>query len=186
MHRAVGICAIASTAGLTTGAPALSTTFDLWARPQLGIVGREPRKSLMTEQYVFEEYPGYALVKVAGSWRRDLLLKYIDRIAIDCRFHGCDRVLVDALEVGGQLTDIDRFVAGERVAEVCKGIRMAAILPAHQINKFGEFVATSRGAELLVTSDRDQALKWLLTGADHHAALESPGKPEGAHDNRDQ
>lgn len=118
----------------------------------------------MRLEYRFTEANGYLLADVTGEWELQAARGLIDSIAAECRGRNHDRVLADCLhvEVSGFVLDFERFVLGQRVAEKLRHIRMATLFPAEQITKFAESVANQAGATLLVTSNRDEALRWLL------------------------
>lgn len=118
----------------------------------------------MKLHYQMIEKPDHLLVAVGGKWRLKPILSLIDAIADESQRLSRDRVLVDASDIYGELPTIDRFAAGERIALSCMGIRMVALCPAHYITHYGETVARNRGATFYITSERDDALRWLMSG----------------------
>jgi hypothetical protein len=112
------------------------------------------------------EKQDHLLVLVGGKWRGEAGFSLIDLIASECRRLGCERVLIDGNAVYGELPDLDRFIAGERIAAVLRGIRMALVCQPHYVTKFSETVAVNRGAMFFTTADPDQAMRWLMSGSD--------------------
>jgi hypothetical protein len=118
-------------------------------------------------QYQLEEADGMLLLKVTGEWDVEAMRGVIDAIAVECDQRRCHRVLMDglALQFAGKVLEFERFLVGQHIAAVLRHVRLAALFPAEQINKFGESIAVKAGAEFLVTSDRDEALRWLAQGS---------------------
>jgi hypothetical protein len=69
-----------------------------------------------------------------------------------------DRVLMDLRGVEGQPKEMDRFYAGQRVAQVFGfRIKVAVVARREVINKFGENTAVNEGARLNVVSSEPDA-----------------------------
>lgn len=121
----------------------------------------------MPLHYQIAKGTGYLIAKVTGEWELDAVAGLIDALAEDFRTHNCDRALVDCLdvEIEGQVLDFERYITGQRVAEKLRNVRLVTLFPEEQITKFAESVAVKAGAALLVTSDHDEALHWLLEGS---------------------
>lgn len=121
----------------------------------------------MPLQYQLEEADGMLLLKLRGEWDVDSMRDVIDAIAVECEQRRCHRVLADGLhmEIAGKVLEFERFLVGQHIAAVLRHVRMAALMPAEQINKFAESIAVKGGAEFFVTSDRDEALRWLAQGS---------------------
>jgi hypothetical protein len=125
----------------------------------------------MPLHYQLEEGDGMLLLKVTGEWDVGAMCGVLDAIVLECNQRHCHRVLADGLdvEIAGKVLEFERFLVGQHIAAVLRHVRLAALFPAEQINKFGESIAVKGGAEFLVTSDRDEALRWL--------AKDSPDAP---------
>jgi hypothetical protein len=121
----------------------------------------------MPLHYQLEEANGMLLLKITGEWDVDAMRGVIDAIALECEQRRCYRVLADGLDVkiAGKVLEFERFLVGQHVAAALRQVRLAALFPAEQINKFGESIAVKGGAEFLVTSDRGEALLWLAQGS---------------------
>ena len=117
--------------------------------------------------YQIEEADGYLVAHVTGEWYLDPVYRLIDALVGECRARNFDRVLVDFLDVqiSGMVLEYERYLIGGRLAERLQALRLAALVPAEQINKFGESVAVAGGAQVLVTADREEARRWLTDGS---------------------
>lgn len=90
----------------------------------------------------------------------------IEAIGRWCRERGYNRVLCDAREVTGPLSELDRYLSGTRVASVLQSIRFAVLAaPEALITRFGANVAARRGGHLYPTKDIDEARHWLFADA---------------------
>lgn len=107
------------------------------------------------------------LLDVTGEWEVEAMRGVIDAIAVECDQRRCHRVLADclAMEIAGKVLEFERFLIGQHIAAVLHHVRLAALFPAEQINKFAESIAVKGGAEFFVSSDRDEALRWLAQGS---------------------
>ena len=120
----------------------------------------------MQLQYRMEDGEGYLIAKVTGEWTLDAVQELIDALAEDCKARHCNTLLVDCLDVQieGRVLEFERFVVGRRVGSKLREIKLAALFPPHQINKFAESIAIADGADLFVTGERDEAIRWLTNG----------------------
>ena len=117
--------------------------------------------------YQLEEADGYLAAHVTGEWHLNPVYRLIDALVGECRARNFDCLLVDCLdvEISGMVLEYERYLVGGRLAEKLGTLRLAALFPAEQINKFAESVAVGAGAQVLVTADREEALRWLAQGA---------------------
>jgi len=96
----------------------------------------------------------------------------------ECVAGGCSKLLLDCRGLSGELTTVDRFwfgklVADENAAAHAAGnghvqVVLVGHLPLIDERRFGETVATNRGAAVKVTDDLASAYRWL--GLDPPAA----------------
>ena len=114
-------------------------------------------------EYRFEDAGGLLTVTVTGEWSLEPAKEMIDRVAQECEQRGCRRVLLDALaiEIDGRMLQFERYMIGERIVARLSEIRLAVLMPEEQINRFVETMVRGAGAQMLVTSDRDEAAAWL-------------------------
>ncbi len=114
-----------------------------------------------SEEYKVE--PDYLRVTMHGVFAAAELVRFIHRVRAESDGVGRRRILIDAHELGGTLTEAERFQGGLQIAEVFGGRKkLAWVMPAAQITKLGEMAAVNRGAEFLVTASEEEALAWLL------------------------
>jgi len=104
----------------------------------------------------------YVHFDVSGPWNLADIFALIGRVREEADAAHLDAALVDLLDVPGPIPQMERFFAGKRVAEVLKHqIRLAVLVRAEYINKFGENTAVNRGARMAVLSSEEHALAWL-------------------------
>ena len=117
-------------------------------------------------QYRLEEAQGYFVAKVTGKWDVDAICRLIDAIGRDSSSHSFERILADCLdiEIAGRVMKSERFVVGRHIGETLRHVRLATLFPEEQIDKVAESIAVAAGAEFLVTSSRQEALRWLMKG----------------------
>jgi hypothetical protein len=116
---------------------------------------------------------GYLIAEATGPWKPtvrywslDRMKQIVDLVNQRCRQLHYERVLLDMTAVPGEPAYFDRFEIGVYIAQVMPGRPHVAVLARPDgINKFGEDTAVNRGAVLLVTGDRNEAITWLLEGA---------------------
>jgi len=111
----------------------------------------------------FEEADGYLLVRFKGDWTPDGVRQAIEDVAKRAQDQGYTRILVDARKLSAPTTGFHRFLAGQDAAKIWgHPLKVAAVYPGELIDKFVETTAVNRGANLVVLSDVDAALSWLM------------------------
>ena len=106
----------------------------------------------------------YLRVASTGAFSIPDLFELIDRVKHEAVDAKRNLVLVDARGITGNLSEADRFLGGQRSAEVFGSrVKVAVMMPAGQITKLAELAASNRGAKLLITSSEDEALDWLFS-----------------------
>ena len=87
----------------------------------------------------------------------------IDKIYEQCRKNQLQNILIDVSRATGDWDDFDRYKIGKKVSQLFESpYKIAAIEKLEKINKFAENTAVNRGTNLLVVSNSNEALKWLL------------------------
>jgi hypothetical protein len=100
---------------------------------------------------------------VSGVWVLEHVFELIDTVAAETMRRQRNRVLVDIRAVSGTPTDMDRYRWAVRASEVIGGrIRAAVLGRTNQLNKFGENTAVNRGGDVLIETDPQAAMDWLL------------------------
>jgi hypothetical protein len=78
---------------------------------------------------------------------------------------GFDRILVDCLSVEGELSTMERYELGRKLAEYCSGrsitSKVATVGKPPLINGFAALVASNRGLVAETFSELQKALDWL-------------------------
>jgi hypothetical protein len=107
--------------------------------------------------------PEFVRITVKGEYSFDHLFGFINFVRSETFNNNRKRALIDCREMGGKMTEVERFEGGQAIAEVFGSrLKAALVMPAEGITKLGELTARNRGANLLVTSAEDEALEWLL------------------------
>ena len=122
----------------------------------------------MDSKIDYKLYKDWLLVTITGTYNADDWkdLKFFKTLIAQCQTTGCQKILIDARELKGDIPIIERFEYGENIALVSEGNYIFAMVgPKEQIlpDKFFENVATNRGAIVKVTADIDEAHQWLET-----------------------
>jgi hypothetical protein len=108
-------------------------------------------------------FPEYLKVTSRGEFSIPDLFEFIERVNTEAIAVGRKYVLVDSRAITGELSDVDRFLGGQRSAEVFGArLKVAVMMPAGKITKMAELAASNRGTKLLITDNEDEALTWLL------------------------
>lgn len=112
------------------------------------------------------DHPGWFAIVVTGRYGLDDMQKLIHRILGEAKARGRSRVLVDLLQMEGDIPDWERFFLGVETAQVLgRAVQIAVAAQGDKINYFWENVAVNRGVRAGVFSNRPQAEAWLLRGA---------------------
>ena len=112
----------------------------------------------------FIEHPDYLEAVMQGFVNAVASRAALHEIAAETRRRGTTRLLVDTGPLIGQLTRSEHATAGEHVAALFPGVRVAGIAPIGR--PVGEIApaARSKGADYLGFGTRAEALEWLLAG----------------------
>lgn len=117
----------------------------------------------MSFEFVTEVEPEFVRLTATGKYTLAGLLDFIALIKKESERTERPNVLIDCLQVEGNMTEAERFKGGQRIAEVFgPRIKAAVLMQAERTTKLGELAAVNRGAKFLVTDSEDEALKWLI------------------------
>ena len=110
----------------------------------------------------FVQHPEYLEAVMHGFVNPDASTAALHEIAAETRRTGARRLLVDTGPLIGQLTKSEHASAGEHVAALFPGVRVAGIAPIDR--PVGEIAPAARGkgADYLGFASRAEALAWLL------------------------
>jgi hypothetical protein len=104
----------------------------------------------------------YLFVEVSEPYSLHLFLSTIHEVADHCQKDNLNKVLIDINKMTGSPNIFDRYRVGVEIAKTWgPRIRAAVITKPGITNRMTENTAVNRGAKLMVTSDRETALKWL-------------------------
>jgi hypothetical protein len=111
------------------------------------------------------DHPGWFAIDVAGRYVLDDAQMLIHRILSEAKARQRSRVLVNLLQMEGDIPDWERFFLGVATAEVLgSAIQIAVVAQGDKINYFWENTAVIRGVRAGVFSNRQSAEAWLLRG----------------------
>ncbi len=104
----------------------------------------------------------YLACTVTGNWVTAELMRFVDTAAAEVKTRGYRRILADMSAVTGLPSELDRFFMGKHVAALLLGIKTAVIYNKVYADKFFEDTAVNRGAWIMIFSDKQAAMEWLL------------------------
>lgn len=123
----------------------------------------------MTIEIESRPYADHLRLECTGAFSQDEALSVFERAFVLATDGGHQALLIDARKVSGrEPTMAERYDQAVRVAELqatqTPRIRMALLghEPLIHPERFGEIVATNRGALARVFTDENAALDWLL------------------------
>jgi hypothetical protein len=126
--------------------------------------------------------PEFLHVRVTGEFALDDANDCIDQILRAVAQHGSTKVLVDCRDLTGTLSTLDRYehsvyaareLLRARETGVSGGTRFAYVArpPLLSNERFGETVASNRGANVTSTDSLQEALQWLEVDAGDDPSL---------------
>ena len=118
----------------------------------------------MSFEVVTTVFPEYLLITNTGEFSLPDLFEFIGRVKSEADDAKRNRVLVDSRGIVGNIGEVDRFLGGQRSAEIFgTRVKVAILMPEGSVTKMAELAAVNRGAKMLVTDSETEALTWLLT-----------------------
>ena len=117
----------------------------------------------MKTKYSIELRRDYLYFTITGEYDRREFFLHAELLSRECQKEKISKILVNALQMlGTNLTTMERYLVGEKIAEMFPTIKLAVAWPEKDIDKFAETVATNRGGFIQVVPDVETAEKWLL------------------------
>ena len=117
----------------------------------------------MSFDVVTTTFPEYLLITNTGEFSLPALFEFIDRVKREADAAGRSRVFVDSRAIIGNIGEVDRFLGGQRSAEIFgTRVKVALLMREGSVTKMAELAAVNRGAKMLVTDSETEALAWLL------------------------
>jgi hypothetical protein len=114
-------------------------------------------------------HPDHVRIDVSGTFSPDGIAAAFERGFACAARDGVDALLADVRQVTGQPPSLaERYALANRVSELQAArhplIRFAMLghVPMVHAERFGEIVATNRGAVVKAFTDEAEALAWLL------------------------
>jgi hypothetical protein len=123
----------------------------------------------MSISYEIKPLPTHIHVKGEGSYVLADAVQIIGEALAAAGAHRQPRILIDARNITGDLSTMQRFEFSEAVVQLysCKPAGCAALIalvgnePLLDPDRFGETVAVNRAVPVKVTTDIKEALDWL-------------------------
>lgn len=110
----------------------------------------------------FEDTGDYLVVGAKGEWTREGADEGFQHVSQKARSLGRNRILLDVRELSAPQYEMDRFEAGEAIANLFPPpFKVVAVRTVEKMSKFAENVAVNRGAHAIVLTDIDEAVRWL-------------------------
>lgn len=107
--------------------------------------------------------PDHLRIVNTGDFSLPALFEFIGLVKNEADKAGRNSVLVDSRGIKGNISEADRFMGGQRSAEVFGSkLKVAILMPVGTVTKMAELAAGNRGARLLVTDSETEALAWLV------------------------
>ena len=126
----------------------------------------------MPLQLKVHRLPEFTSLKVVGEATLEDFVRLIDEMAAESGKRGDKRLLVDLLDVGGELKFTEHFQMGERAALRLQHLeKVASVVPAAKLTRTSEKVAQTHGFQLRVFSSMTEAIRWLSQAHGPQAAL---------------
>ena len=108
-------------------------------------------------------FPQYVRIVNRGEFSLTALFEFIETVKREADKAARNAVLVDSRGISGSIGEVDRFLGGQRSAEVFGArLRVALLMPSGTVTKMAELAAANRGAKMIVTDSEEDALDWLL------------------------
>ena len=119
----------------------------------------------MNYHYTVEKKEDYLYLDITGEFEINQFISLPELMKIECEKEKIFKVLVNGFNIiGTNLSTIDRFSMGEKIAHVFHhSIKVAILWPDKHNNQFAETVAQNRGANLRVFGNETAAKEWLLS-----------------------
>jgi len=117
----------------------------------------------MNVEISFIEEDNYLYVKTRGSIVSSDIAEGMAQVKEKVSQSGYRHILIDAFEITPPQKEFDKFLFGKTAAEIFPmPFKIAVLYKKEFTNKFSENTAVNRGARLFISSDKDEALRWLF------------------------
>lgn len=121
-------------------------------------------------------HPNYLEFIFTGNLTYQNSIELIEMAFAECQNKNIKKALLDIHNAKRDLKEFDRYKIGIKASELFqRPYRLLVIERKKRINKFAENTAVNRGAEMLVTDDKEGGLAWLLSKKCNYNALPREG-----------
>lgn len=115
----------------------------------------------MNTQLSFEVFDDYLKIRLSGGNFFSEIEEILTAIKKLSEENNRTNILVDAVNLP-DVTDMEKYYIGSMGAAMYRGkIKVALLRKQEHINKFTQNVAVNRGGRLFISSDEQEALRWL-------------------------
>jgi hypothetical protein len=122
--------------------------------------------SVTTLQVSVHRLQHFTSMKVTGKASLEAFSQLILSMGEQTRLRGDKRVLVDLLEVAGDLKFTEHFKMGEQVARRLQHLdKVASVVPPEKLTRTSEKTALKQGFQLRVFTSMNEAIHWLTQDA---------------------
>jgi hypothetical protein len=122
--------------------------------------------SVTTLQVSVHRLQHFTSMKVTGTASLEAFSQLILSMGEQTRLRGDKRVLVDLLEVAGDLKFTEHFKMGEQVARRLQHLdKVASVVPPEKLTRTSEKTALKQGFQLRVFTSMNEAIHWLTQDA---------------------
>lgn len=115
----------------------------------------------------FENRPEYLYVYVEGDEDSlEITTQYWSEVLAECHKYNCQKVLIEE-NINQNVTASEMYEFAKDLPNMGFGSIVVAFVDRqiehHELNRFGELVATNRGLQTKVFNNFNEAEQWLLT-----------------------
>ena len=111
----------------------------------------------------FKETFDYLSITATGPWTESEIPWQLELIKDKAEVSGYTKLFLDSRPLDLPKHEMTKLSTGENIAQFFPApFKMAILDLPEKINRFVENVAVNRGANLMVFSNHETALKWLL------------------------
>jgi len=103
-------------------------------------------------------------VRLTGEPKLESMKQQLEKMLKSCIQHHCSKILVNATQLDGLLSVLDRYQLGAFLDKMWdRDVRIAMVVPAEELieHKFFETVVRNRGVLIETFGNTKDAQKWL-------------------------
>jgi hypothetical protein len=117
----------------------------------------------MSSEIIYEQHEDYLQIKYPKYNNINEFFDSIDNAFKICKEKNYHKLILDIFDINfTEIRVIDKFLAGEKIAELFKSSNKVAVLaPKKFHDNFTEVVAANRGSLLKAFDEKKDAIKWI-------------------------